>query len=366
MRILHVINRCGKANGAAKLILDIVANHKQKGYIADVLALVEIEPSYKQDFEKIGCSYVFIYPQGHSMMDPRLLLKMKEIMREYDIIHAHLFPAFYWVALAKVIFNLNCKLVFTEHATENNRRRFWMRPIERYIYRQYDCIVAISDAVKNNLENHLCLDYNIITIENGVNIAAYKNVKSNLRQELGVSCDDKIIMQIAGFRPEKDQITVIEAMTLLPTNYYAIFVGGGSLLDAHIKIVQEKGLMNRCRFLNVRNDVPMLLEAADVVVVSSHFEGFGLVAVEGMSSHKPVIASNVAGLSEVVQDAGLLFEPMNANELAQKIQSLCEDIKLYDVIAEKCYNWALLYDISLTANKYEEKYKSLINTKIGR
>lgn len=365
MRILHVINRCGKANGAAKLILDIVANHKQKGYIADVLALVEIVPSYKQDFEKIGCSYVFIYPQGHSMMDPRLLLKMKEIMREYDIIHAHLFPAFYWVALAKVIFNLNCKLVFTEHATKNNRRRFWMRPIERYIYKQYDYIVAISDAVKINLENYLRLDYNIITIENGVNLAANKNIKSNLRQELGLSSDDKIIMQVAGFRPEKDQMTVIKAMSLLPSYYHAVFVGGGRLLDAHIKVANENGLINRCHFLDVRNDVPMLLKAADVIVVSSHFEGFGLAAVEGMASQKPVIASNVPGLSEVVKGAGLLFEPNDTPDLAQKVLSLCQNRQLYNDVAEKCYLRALSYDISLTAEQYEMQYKTLINDKVG-
>lgn len=360
MRILHVINRCGKANGAAKLILDIVAYHKQKGHIVDVLTLVAIEPSYEHEFKDIGCSYVSMYPQGCSMMNPSLLIKMKEIMRRYDIVHAHLFPAFYWTALAKVIFNLNCNLVFTEHATENNRRKSWLRPIERFIYRQYDSIIAISDAVKNNLVNHLCSDYNITTIENGVHLATYNRAKSNLRQELGLSCDDKIIMQIAGFRQEKDQKTVIKAMALLPDKYHAVFVGGGSLLDTHIRFAHEQGLIKRCHFLNVRNDVPMLLRAADVVVVSSHFEGFGLVAIEGMASNKPVIASNVCGLSEVVKDAGLLFESMNADELAQKIKSLCEDAILYDAIAAKCYNRALLYDISKTASKYEMIYKSLI------
>lgn len=361
MRILHVINRCGKANGAAKLILDIVANHKQKGYIADVLTLVAIEPSYEQDFKEIGCSYVSIYPQGHSMMDPRLLLKMRGIMQGYDIIHAHLFPAFYWVALVKAIFNLNCKLVFTEHNTENNRRRFWMRPIERYIYKQYDYLVAISDAVKINLENHLRLDYNIITIENGVNLAAYKNIKSNLRQELGLSCDDKIIMQVAGFRPEKDQMTVLKAIQLLPDNFHVVFVGGGKLLDLHVNTAKEMGLINRCHFLGIRNDVPELLQASDIVVVASHFEGFGLAAVEGMASRKPVLASNVPGVSEVVDNAGILFEPNNAPDLAQKVLSLCMNSQLYNTVVERCYKRALSYDISLTAEQYEKQYKRLIN-----
>ena len=78
MRILHVINRCGVANGAARLILDLAKIHIHKGHKVDILTLVAIHPSYKDEFIKIGCSYASILYQGRSMKNPILLLKVKK------------------------------------------------------------------------------------------------------------------------------------------------------------------------------------------------------------------------------------------------------------------------------------------------
>ena len=75
-------------------------------------------------------------------------------------------------------------------------------------------------------------------------------------------------------------------------------------------------------FLSVREDAISILKASDIVVMSSNFEGFGLAAVEGMAAGKPVIASDVEGLSNIVEGAGLLFEPHNEKDLAAKIRLL--------------------------------------------
>ena len=157
MKIIHVINRCSIANGAAKLLLDIVPHQISLGHQVDILALASVNPSNKDQFEQIGCKYITILEEGKSIksISMSLFCRIKEIIQQYDIVHAHLFPSFYWVALVKFIFKINAKIVFTEHASENNRRKKWLIPIERFIYRQYDAIIAISGAVQDNLLSFL-------------------------------------------------------------------------------------------------------------------------------------------------------------------------------------------------------------------
>ena len=121
---------------------------------------------------------------------------------------------------------------------------------------------------------------------------------------------------------QKDQKTLIKALALLPDDFYVLFVGDGPLLDEYQKLAQYYNLSKRILFLSVREDAISILKASDIVVMSSNFEGFGLAAVEGMAAGKPVIASDVEGLSNIVEGAGLLFEPHNEKDLAAKVREL--------------------------------------------
>ena len=106
-------------------------------------------------------------------------------------------------------------------------------------------------------------------------------------------------------------------------------------------------------------DVPSILQAADVVVMSSHWEGFGLAAVEGMAAQKPVIVSDVRGLREVAQNYGILFPHGDDEALANEIRHLAEDIEYYDQISERCYERARQFDINDMVDAYYQQYISL-------
>ena len=107
----------------------------------------------------------------------------------------------------------------------------------------------------------------------------------------------------------------------------------------------------------MRSDVPSLLKAADIFVMSSHFEGFGLAAVEGMAAGKPVIASNVEGLNEVVEGAGLLFTPCDEKDLAVSILRLSQDSGYYKKVADACKERSRLFDIRRMAESYTLLYQ---------
>ena len=111
--------------------------------------------------------------------------------------------------------------------------------------------------------------------------------------------------------------------------------------------------------MSVREDAISILKASDIVVMSSNFEGFGLAAVEGMAAGKPVIASDVEGMSNIVEGAGLLFEPHNEKDLAAKIRLLMEDQLFYKSVSEKCKQRSEKYDVSVMGNRYNQLYQSL-------
>ena len=131
------------------------------------------------------------------------------------------------------------------------------------------------------------------------------------------------------------------------------------MLDEYQKLAQYYNLSKRILFLSVREDAISILKASDIVVMSSNFEGFGLAAVEGMAAGKPVIASDVEGLSNIVEGAGLLFEPHNEKDLAAKIRLLMEDQLFYKSVSEKCKQRSEKYDVSAMGNRYNQLYQSL-------
>lgn len=360
MRILHVIPQLWRGNGAAKIVKDLVDYQITHGNLVTVVSLSIMSPSYEKDLKKFGCEVIYLENRRYSLYNPKFFFQLRKIIKEFDIVHVHLFPALYWVALAKYFSSASCKLVLTEHSTFNNRQSFKiLKPIERFIYSKYDAIVAISEGVSLFFKSYLGNKYQFFVINNGVNVKNIRQCEIIGREQLNLSSQAKLIVQIGRFYPQKDQKTLIKALALLPDDFYVLFVGDGPLLDEYQKLAQYYNLSKRILFLSVREDAISILKASDIVVMSSNFEGFGLAAVEGMAAGKPVIASDVEGLSNIVEGAGLLFEPHNEKDLAAKIRLLMEDQLFYKSVSEKCKQRSEKYDVSVMGNRYNQLYQSL-------
>ena len=136
-------------------------------------------------------------------------------------------------------------------------------------------------------------------------------------------------------------------------------VGDGERRDELKKLVSDQKVEDNVRFLGVRSDVANVLKAADVVVMSSHWEGLSLSNIEGMSVGKPFVASDVDGLREITKDAGILFKHEDADELASIILQLSKDKDYYDYIAARCYERAKQFDISKTIEGYNALYNKI-------
>ena len=169
----------------------------------------------------------------------------------------------------------------------------------------------------------------------------------------------------AAFREPKDQATLIRAVSILPPEYHLFLAGGAELQEDKEKMQSCKalaeglGLGSRVHFLGVRSDVPSLLAATDVSVLSSRWEGLSISAVESMASGKPFIASDVTGLDTLVGGAGLLFPAGDADKLAEWIRRLCEDPSEARTVGARCRARSLQFDIAETARRYRLLYESL-------
>lgn len=359
MKILQVITSL-RTGGAEKLIVDMVPKYKQYGLDVDVLLFDGSNTSFKQQLMKEGVT-IYQLGSGNSVYNPFLILKMLPFLRKYDIVHTHNTTPQLFAAIGSML----CSVVLctTEHNTSNRRRSLkWYHSIDKWMYSRYKEIISISDATTKELKNNIDIKCPIVTIPNGIDIKKFSTARPISKTEIGCENESFLLVMVAGFRHQKDQDTVIRALQLLPSNVQLSLVGDGVRKGECEQLTQSLGLADRVIFTGIRTDVANILKTADVVVMSSHYEGFGLAAVEGMAAGKPVIASDVIGLGDIVRGYGIVFPHKDYITLAHNVRILMDDKEYYSNIAMACQKRACDFDIENMVNRYIEEYKHIADT----
>lgn len=355
MKILQVINSL-KMGGAEKLVTDIAPLLNKKENITDILLINGSETGLFSTFEHSYEGNIIKLSIGN-VYNPLNILRIHKYLQKYDIIHVHLFPSFYWVALSNML--VKSKLVYTEHNTSNKRRGKWfLKPIEKFIYSKYSKIITIADQVHENLKHHIGSDENLTVVNNGVRIDDFKMAKAYVKEKF-FEKEDKILIQVSSFSTQKDQKTLIQSLSYLPSNIKLLLVGDGPLRKKMEKLVDELKIRDRVKFLGIRNDVPRLLKTSDIIILSSFHEGLSLSSIEGMATGKPFIASDVPGLTEIVGGYGILFEQGNSKELSSIIKELLTDNELYENVTYKCQERAKEFDLNRMVDGYIQVYKEV-------
>ena len=360
MKILHVITTLD-IGGAERLMVDLLPRINKEN-IVDLLLFNGMETPFKNELIKNGVNiYHLSCWQGikHHLevYNPINIIRLRKFIGQYDIIHTHNTACQFYVPLALKKCKSSVMLVTTEHSTSNRRRSMrWFHLIDKWMYRRYNAIVCISGKTSENLMKHIGITDKIRTIYNGVNVDRFIKPITDISTH-----SIFVVSMIAAIRKEKDHETLLRAMSHLPINYKLQLAGQDfdNRIPALKKLCKELGIEKRVDFMGARSDVPEILANSDVVVLSSHWEGFGLAAVEAMASGRPLIASDVGGLRDVVDGAGVLFPHGDDKVLAEKIQYLCEHPDEYCEVAKRCQEKAKQYDISVMAENYLDLYKKL-------
>lgn len=355
LKVLHVITSLC-TGGAESLLSDLVPLLNNDRYTVDVLVFDGMRTSFMKKLESRGIK-VMALGESHNVYRVAYVRKLIPIIKPYDIVHTHNTACQLFVAMAKKLSTAKCKLVTTEHSTDNRRRHIkYLKPVDLWMYRQYDSIISISDIATKMLKDYIGAGFQIVTIPNGVNVDAYYHAEpyEHYREE-----GKFIVTMVAAFRVGKQQEVLIRSLQHLPDDFVVWLVGDGVRRHECENIAETLGVSDRVKFWGVRTDVPRLLKTSDVVVMSTHYEGMSLSNIEGMASGKPFVASNVKGIREITEGAGVMFEENNDKQLAQIILRLKSDKAYHDEVVGKCLARAKEFDISNTAQGYLSVYDSL-------
>lgn len=350
MKILHVITSL-RTGGAEKLMVDLLPRMKAKGHEVNICVFDGVRTPFYEELEQ---KEVNIIPLGKSFYSFSYIFKLIKLIRQYEIIHAHNTACQYYVAIANLFVHRH--IYTTEHNTTNRRRTWVWKLLDKWMYSQYDQIVCISELTQHNLIQHIGKGFinRCTIIYNGIDLEHF----SIQGERKHIDEQHRVIVMVSAFREQKDQKTLIRAMQWLPDLYILWLVGRGDecFISECRDLATELKIQNRVKFMGERTDVPALLQQADVVVLSSHYEGLSLSSLEGMASGRPFIASDVEGLRDIVGGYGVLFPHEDDKALAEKIMHLCEDEKYARNVIAKCVERAKMFDIDTMMEKYINVY----------
>lgn len=312
-----------------------------------------------------------LYPNKKLKSALSLILYIKNLIKKInpDIIHIHGTRAALWVKSCFMLGAPKKKTIYTLHGIHfirrNKLKKLIMLNIEKFTNKFIDVLVCVS---KNdyNITNKLRLIKNdrIILIRNGINSNHVNRNKDEkfIRKKFGIK-NQFIISTICRLHYQKDVQTLIKSIKLLENeNLRCLIVGDGPERLKLEVLTNKLKINNKVLFLGEYKNIPKILSATDIFVLSTKWEGLPLTILEAMVAKKPVIGSNVDGVNELIinNKTGLLFELGNSKELAKKILIFIKNKKMRDELSKNAYNLVKKrYSIDHMINDYKTLYLSL-------
>src|SRR5580700_3605701 len=263
---------------------------------------------------------VVSYPLfDHSPYTLSLAVKMLEVFEKeaLDILHVHYaIPHSVSALLARqMAAPRRLPFITTLHGTDitlvGNNPNFL--PITRYSIEQSDGVTSISQYLLRQTVEQFAIQRPIEVIPNFVNCELYcRTPDEGLRAEWAPN-GEAILMHLSNFRPVKRIVDAVEIFVLVREKMPArlVMIGDGPDRAPAEELARKLGVQNDVLFLGQQNEVHEKLSQADLFLLPSRLESFGLAALEAMACETPVIATNVGGLPEVVENGvdGYLVEP---------------------------------------------------------
>ena len=275
---------------------------------------------------------------------------------DIDIIHGHyLFPA--GAAAVEVGKEHGIKTYVTAHGSdmfELYKKQPFMRSPVKKVLRDADGVFAVSNALKNEIiatgvtgiANKTKLSWNSVDI-NKFSSKANDSFKKENKLE-----DKPIVLFVGNLIKRKNVESLLEAKKVSQSDYYLVIVGDGPLFKKLSKKVEEENIHDVI-FTGSRNDVENIIPSCDVLVLPSYSESFGLVLIESLACGKPVIGSDVGGITEIINnDVGLLVNPNKVSSIAKAIDTIIGDDDFRLILSLNARNRAI--DFSEVTIPYDE------------
>ena len=354
MRVLHLIDSLPLA-GAEVLVKDVATRLRKRGIECEVAVLRTLHSPLETTLQNAG---VPLHSTGvRNLYSPCQVGPLAKLMRRFDVVHVHLFPAQLWAVVGVAGLSRPVPLVTTEHGTSNFRRRWWLRSFDAWLYQHYLSVACNSEATAESLIRWCpSAAPKVRVIQNGIPLDDFEAAQPG---EVGVPSDVTRLVCVGRFEHPKDHVTILRAVAAVP-KVHLLLVGDGALRSSLEKLARSLGIAERVNFLGRRQDVARILKASDIYVHSAKFDGFGIAACEAMAAGLPVIASDVPGLAQVVHGAGILFPVGDDAALAREIQELLASPERRREMSKASRDRAQSFGIDRTVDGYLAMYESVL------
>jgi sugar transferase (PEP-CTERM/EpsH1 system associated) len=272
-------------------------------------------------------------------VDWRCASRLAKLLRRenVDLVQAHQYTPFFYAMAARLLYR-RPPLMFTEHGRhfpDYPRRKRMI--VNRLLLERRDRVVAVGRAVQQAVVNNEGIPaQRVAVIYNGIDLSPYRNGvpdRDAVRRELGLGDWDLVLVQVARLDYLKDHPTAVRMMGQVVRqrpDARLLLVGEGPERGKIEDEIRQRGLEANVRLLGQRGDVARILRAADLFLLTSISEGIPLTVIEAMAAGLPVVATNVGGMTEVVEDGqtALLAPAADDAGLAAAVFRLAEDPEL--------------------------------------
>lgn len=277
-----------------------------------------------------------------------------------DIIHAHLFPALLYVAVSAKLLGRSNSIVCTEHNTSNRRREHVLgKFIDWLVYPAYQQIYCISQGTLDALSAWMPSQKGKLqVVENGVTLSCDRFFERKKKNKL-------IVVSAGRLHPQKNYATALRAIALLKDLEIEYRIAGIGPEEEKLRsLCTQLGLDKKVKFCGYVEDIDIFLQQADIFLMPSLWEGFGLAAVEAMNAGLPVVASNVPGIREILNTSdpcGILVSPDSPREIAHAIKTfLYEKRRL--VFGYHAFERSLCFSKARMVDSYRDEYARLTHS----
>jgi glycosyltransferase involved in cell wall biosynthesis len=329
------------------------------------------EPRFMEGAKALG---VKIFPNPHFVRsirpwkDFRALWSVFRAIKLFnpEFVHCHSTKAGYAARFACAI--LRKPVIFTAHGwafTEG--RSFWARKLlalaERLAAKVTIKIICVSEHDRElALRWKVARPEQLVVIYNGIDPEPFLEADGAfLRKELALQ-DEPVLAFVGRLAPQKDPLTLIDAVKRLFKGILLV-VGDGELRSQVESHITENHLEKRVKLLGQRSDIPQILAASDIFVLSSRWEGLPYTIIEAMMAGLPVVATKVGGVPELVEDGitGFLVPPRDPEALAQALQKLIDDPELRKTMGQAGREKALReFTLDRMLHETERVYQEVI------
>jgi glycosyltransferase involved in cell wall biosynthesis len=327
-RICHISKVTG-ISGSEKHLLILLGSLVARGYNITFLILEEAARPvgyYADQLAAKGVQTARMRINGD--LDPGLIVRLYRQLRrgDYDLVHTHLIHADLYGSVAARLAGVPV-IVSTRHNPDRFREHPFFILLNRLIAPLHRRVIVISEALGRYTARVEGVNPDrIVPIHYGLPFADPPR-PGQVRREFKLPAEAPIIGIVGRLTEQKGHRTLLHAFAgLLDEHPHArlLVVGEGELRPALQTLARELDIAGRVIFTGYRDDAPRLMADCDVVAVPSLWEGFGLVLLEAMNAGKPVVASRVSAIPEIVLDGqtGLLVPPGDAQALASALGRL--------------------------------------------